>query len=470
MSADEEKKPRGLWDVMRSAEQTATVDPQPTPAEESTRADEQTPDSEDTPSPKGLWAVMGRPGEASQSSLVQEHDAPPPPAGEEQEVRETAPEEHIGTPLSAQRRLSPTVLEKPQEAEPQPVARPQGVLPPTDPIRPPVSLAKPARRLAAQSGLATGAVFSAIGGVFGLGMTALALLPSIWARLPATILGFFALTIGIMSLSEIRNSRGRQTGSQLAMFGMCVGVIAMFLGPLVVSPWGDSQRRKTGRQRTIQNLAAIGDALDAYHSDHERYPPGTSVGQAGGETEHQELHSWMTYLLPHLDETSFARNINYELRWNSAFNAPVMKHVVPAFQAGGHEKHYDGRRYALAHFAALGGSVRGDHGRMIAVGVFERNSSVAQADVLDGLSTTLIAGEVADGYSPWGRPGNWRRIGRGINHDPSGFGNPARTGAHFLHGDGGVRFYSNSVDSEVLLRLSTRNGRDGDGIPMEYQE
>src|SRR5690606_22486227 len=98
-----------------------------------------------------------------------------------------------------------------------------------------------------------------------------------------------------------------------------------------------------------------------------------------------------------------------------------------------------------------------------------RSSNVRQSDITDGLSQTLVAGEIPDGYRPWGEPGNWRIIGEGLNRETGSFGNAQRTGAMFLKADGSVQFFANSVSPDVLRRLSTRDGEDNRMIPEKYR-
>ena len=108
-------------------------------------------------------------------------------------------------------------------------------------------------------------------------------------------------------------------------------------------------------------------------------------------------------------------------------------------------------------------------GAMANVGIFNRSSQVTQQDISDGMSQTLVAGEIPEGYRPWGEPGNWREIRAGLNQDNTSFGNAQRTGAMFLKADGSVQFLSNQVSLEILKSLSTRDGDDNRLIPERYR-
>ena len=98
--------------------------------------------------------------------------------------------------------------------------------------------------------------------------------------------------------------------------------------------------------------------------------------------------------------------------------------------------------YALADYA--------ENARMVGVRSLK--------DVTDGTSQTILAGEVAGGFGPWGDPVNWRDPARGINRSPDGFGGPYKGGANLLMVDGSVHFVKESVAPKVLKALGTPAG------------
>jgi prepilin-type processing-associated H-X9-DG protein len=82
------------------------------------------------------------------------------------------------------------------------------------------------------------------------------------------------------------------------------------------------------------------------------------------------------------------------------------------------------------------------------------------SDITDGLSNTLLAGEVNGNFKPWGYPANWRDPALGINKSPDGFGSPwrRRKGANFLFADGSIHFIQDDIDPVILKALSTPDG------------
>jgi len=167
----------------------------------------------------------------------------------------------------------------------------------------------------------------------------------------------------------------------------------------------------------------------------------------------------MTSLLPHLNQQAVYQSINLDLPYNHPGNLKPFQQPIEIFLVPGGDTTRVGQGYAVSHWSALGGSVLGQMGT-VPIGVMSANSRVTREDVSDGLSQTLVAGEISDKIPAWGSATNWRRIGQGLNREYHGFGNAAGQGAMFLHADGSVRHYNRDTSSDVLRRLSTRDAGD----------
>lgn len=48
------------------------------------------------------------------------------------------------------------------------------------------------------------------------------------------------------------------------------------------------------------------------------------------------------------------------------------------------------------------------------------------------LATTLLVGEINEGFEPWAKPGNTRDPALGLNKGPETFGSPFEGGVHFM--------------------------------------
>lgn len=413
-----ETVPKGLWGLMdRTAGETAP------PAEVATTAEE-------AAAPKSLWALMG----AERGEAVVSPQTEPPP-GEPAAPAEVVDELEVA---------SLEELARQEQAEEESAQEPPA-----------------ADKPAVQAVTSPGAKRALIAGIVAVPASALSLLPEIWLRLIGTGLGFVALMVGLLAFTEIRRSRGRQKGQTIAGTGIALGTLAMLLGPFLFTPLGVYWRKHSGRLRTYNNLSQVGAAVNGYYDANNRFPPLNTFAENPNGGKRIALHNWTTLLLPYLgdDGAALAERIDWDEPYDDDANRPVMRQDVPAFLASGSSAAKTPGGLAVTHFMALGGELDVENVGRVNVGVFGR-SRVTRDDVTDGLEQTLIAGEIADDFPPWGQPGLFRQIGNGLNKGRDGFGNADRTGAMFLRADGSVKFFSNRTDVRVLRQLSTRNGRE----------
>jgi hypothetical protein len=88
-----------------------------------------------------------------------------------------------------------------------------------------------------------------------------------------------------------------------------------------------------------------------------------------------------------------------------------------------------------------------------------RNLPFCITDIADGVANTLMIGEAAGNFKPWGYPANLRDPALGVGQSPDGFGGPSgQGGAQLVMCDGSVRFISNRIDRKILTALGTPAG------------
>lgn len=151
------------------------------------------------------------------------------------------------------------------------------------------------------------------------------------------------------------------------------------------------------------------------------------------------LHSWMTDILPEMSIVLGGR-LSKDLPWNDPRNSAYFKSVVPIYLNPEVGVIRSPEGYALGHYA----------GNVHVLGRDRVSLRVGPGDA----SNTILAGEVAEGFKPWGDPANLRDPSLGVNQVPGGFGGPSGSGANFLFMDGSVRFLRDTTSREVLRRLS----------------
>lgn len=236
----------------------------------------------------------------------------------------------------------------------------------------------------------------------------------------------------------------RSPGSRSSRSGLLI-VGGVFLGLLLVCggilmlPKVQGARNAARYFQNKNNLKQIGLALHNYHDVYKMFPPGGIVREDG-----MQLLSWQASILPYLDGAGaplFA-NINPDFAWNSPQNQSPFSQQIDTYLNPGVSRHPDG---AVSHHAG------NSH-------LFQFNKGVSIAEITDGTSNTILAGNVSTGFKLWGDPTNVRDPGLGIGNTPEQFGGPFQGGAHFLLADGSVRFIRENIDRNVLKALATPAG------------
>lgn len=212
-------------------------------------------------------------------------------------------------------------------------------------------------------------------------------------------------------------------------------------------PWTDDFRGSARKQMSKNNLKQLALAAMNYHQEHQVLPPGGTFDRNG-----TGQHSWITHLLPYLDEHARYRRIDLAQPWHAPVNAPVMREQLNVVVNHGLHVYHDEQHFALSHYTG------NSH-------LFGANRSRSYGQITDGLSQTILAGEIREGFRPWGDPLNWRDPARPVN-TRGAFGSPTIGRVHVVFADGSVRFLSPSISPKVLKALSTPDG--GEKLPPDF--
>jgi hypothetical protein len=216
---------------------------------------------------------------------------------------------------------------------------------------------------------------------------------------------------------------------------------------LLNSPEPIALRGSYRQVQSMANLKQIAISCEAYNDAlREGFPPGGTVDKFG-----RGMHGWQTLLLPYIEQNPLFESIDLDKPWNHPDNAKAMRREVQIYL---HSR--DSRRetdYAHSHYAAnvrvIGGTVPRD-----------------PRTITDGLSTTILAGEVPGNFKPWGHPRNWRDPALGLGRTLDGFGGPGTGVTVFSFADGSVRTLRNNISPAVLKALSTPDG--GEIVTKDY--
>jgi prepilin-type processing-associated H-X9-DG protein len=197
------------------------------------------------------------------------------------------------------------------------------------------------------------------------------------------------------------------------------------------------------RINSSNNLKQIGIGFATMDRVEGEYPPGVTADDNG-----HILHGWQTLLLQYMEQTELMERIALDRPWYDPGNRAAISVQVQPY-GGMHDQFGDAPNDGLAPSVYAGNS------RML--GGLRRYK---ESDIADGLSRTILAGEITGKLPAWGRPGNWRDPADGLGKNATTFGSPWKQGVNFLFCDGSVQNVAYPIDSQVLRALATPAGGD----------
>jgi len=231
----------------------------------------------------------------------------------------------------------------------------------------------------------------------------------------------------------------------LAMGGCAILIIPCLIALLL--PAVQQAREAARRTQARNHMKQMALAMHNFHDTYQYFPP----KNIEGETQPgEQVQSWMTDMLPYMDQYPLHQQIQYSLAWDDPGNKLPMGTVIPSYiNPSEPTTPIDANGYAVAHFAANSHVVSESHHMPI-------------REITDGTSNTILAGTVNDGFKPWGDPTNHRDPSLGAIGGPQAFGSPHAGIIMVVLADGSVRAISNNIDPEVLRLL----GDPADGQPV----
>jgi prepilin-type N-terminal cleavage/methylation domain-containing protein/prepilin-type processing-associated H-X9-DG protein len=206
----------------------------------------------------------------------------------------------------------------------------------------------------------------------------------------------------------------RSTHSPQAFTLIELLVVIAIIGVLIALLLPAVQKVRDAANRTVctNNLKQIGLALMMVHDTDGKLPPAFhQTFPHSGIPYVADLHegmTWMGHLLPYIEQTALAQKVEaaFASQGSAGRNAQGAPHrkiygtVIPIFRCPSDTRQYVTFHQLLLGPVALTGYL-GVNGTNLRAndGVLYWNSAVRLADITDGLSTTLLAGERPPNYN-----------------------------------------------------------------------
>ncbi len=272
-------------------------------------------------------------------------------------------------------------------------------------------------------------------------------------------------------------------GFTLVELLVVIAIIGILIGMLV--PAMQNMRELSRRSLCEQNLVNLSLALSAYSTQFGHYPIG-SVNESGPIRSEAAgfHHNWISGLLPMLEAQPVFDAIDQSASVYADDNSQVRMLNLPML----HCPTATDTRENTTCYAGISSSIETpiDEDND---GAFRLNLPVAESDITDGLSHTLIVGEKLSAFDEdlgWfsGTRSSLRTTGHPINAERNrirGPADPAKKvdvlyvgglasdhldGSYLLMGSGQYQFRSSSTDLRVLQQMAAR--ADGT-IPIEWE-
>jgi prepilin-type N-terminal cleavage/methylation domain-containing protein/prepilin-type processing-associated H-X9-DG protein len=181
-----------------------------------------------------------------------------------------------------------------------------------------------------------------------------------------------------------------------------IGILIALLLPAV-----QAAREAARRSQCSNNLKQMGIACQNYHDTFRVFPSGyfASVPYNNAVNDTAPGWGWASLILPQVEQAPLAAAINFRLPIENAANASAVQTPVPVYLCPSDllpttftVPNTSGQpliQAASASYAACVGNDLSPADGPSGNGVLFRNSRVRAADILDGLSMTIVVGERA---------------------------------------------------------------------------
>jgi prepilin-type N-terminal cleavage/methylation domain-containing protein len=322
--------------------------------------------------------------------------------------------------------------------------------------------------------------------------------------------------------------RARPRAFTLIELLVVIAIIAILIGLLL--PAVQKIREAANRMSCSNKMKQLGLALHNYHDVNNTLPPGAQgavfpIPNPAGNTTTIAGTSWIVFILPYIEQDNLFKQYRFDLAYNSVENGLVGSNVVPTLYCpsgpspkkyldpntnvntnpsthyygvmgpGGLTDNwpivYNGVTYTYRIGSANANGAWSGHGVLShyqeTTGSISTLRLIRLTDVIDGLTNTLMLGEISVNLPP-GQTNQYRTWIRGnnagsgttknvtypmnstfyngsTNFNHISFGSHHAGGCNFTLGDGSVRFVRQTIDLALYQVLASIDGGEVAQVP-----
>lgn len=298
-----------------------------------------------------------------------------------------------------------------------------------------------------------------------------------------SLVGFVVLLRRWLGFMATRQSWSEQQRQQWTSWSMtlrltCVLLLLFVSGTSIVglahqSIWLSTSRNADHADRgeslhvtSLSDFTGLSDAV-SMQTKHELHQMSLAIHNfgdvsggnfpAGGTltADGRPLHGWITCLGPYLSFST--QDVDFSVPFNASPNDRLFRCGMDHVVVRGVSPEFDDEGFGLSHIAAnvhLFSVVVTDGGELREV-----TSAIRWSDLADGGTNTLMIGEAAGDFQPWGSPWNLRDPSLGLNMSSHSFGTPlSRDFSLHAMADGSVREISHAIDQQTFRQLGSPGG------------
>jgi prepilin-type processing-associated H-X9-DG protein len=235
-----------------------------------------------------------------------------------------------------------------------------------------------------------------------------------------------------------------RSGRIASVLAVCL-IIAMPVWLLLGLPSPPVSRVSPTREKCRGNLKQIGLALQNYHSAHGCFPPAHIADDQG-----RPIHSWRVLILPYLEERTLYDEYRFDEPWNGPNNSRLANRPPRVFNCPKDVDRNGRANLPMTSYLAVVGPDT----------VWPAEHPTTISDITDGTPNTIHVVEVAHSGINWLEPRDLplsELVPPGNSPPLKGMPSGHTGGSHVLFADGSVKFISETVPSETLRALLTRN-------------